>query len=106
MTMIFIKRTFNVVDSSDIRSVGQDAGFIADSSASVIYEGGFVGFDVAEQLPDQTIEDGISTALASQLGVDSPVFAYTLDADHPDYASKRAELVALHEGTHPDQDVR
>ena len=100
--MIFIKRTFNFSNTSEIRRVGQDAGFIESDDASIIYVEDYVGFDVPDQLPDQAIEGGISDALASQLGVETPVFAHTLDADHSDYDSKRGELVAKYDGSHPD----
>jgi len=100
--MIFLKRTFNFHDSSDIRRIGQEAGFIDHNDAPIIYVEDYVGFDVADQLPDQAIENGINNAIASQLGVENPVFAHTLDARHPDYADKREELVAKYEGTHPD----
>lgn len=96
--MIFIKRTFKLGDSGDIRRVGQDAGFIDRDDAPIVYIEDFVGFDVADQLPDQAIENGISDAIASQLGVENPVFAHTLESDHPDYDDKRDELVAKYEG--------
>ena len=100
--MIFIKRTFNFADSGEIKQLGEDAGFIDRDDAPIVYVEDYVGFDVADQLPDQAIEDGISDAIASQLGVENPIFAHTLDADHPDYADKREELVAKYEATHPD----
>lgn len=100
--MIFIKRTFKYKDSSEIRRIGQEAGFIDRDDAPIVYVEDYVGFDVADQLPDQAIEGGISNAIASQLGVENPVFAHTLDSVHPDYDSKREELVAKYEGTHPD----
>lgn len=100
--MIFIKQTFQFKDSSEIRDIGQGAGFIDRDDAPIIYVEDCVGFDVNEQLPDQAIETGISNAISNQLGVESPVFAHTLDARHSDYESKREELIAKYEGTHPD----
>lgn len=100
--MIFIKRTFKFGDSNDIRRIGQDAGFIDRDDAPIVYVEDYVGFDVADQLPDEAIKNGISDAIASQLGVDNPVFAHTLDARHPDFDNKRDELVAMQDGTHPD----
>lgn len=104
--MIFIKRTFKFRDSGEIRRVGQEAGFIDRDDAPIVYVEDYVGFDVTDQLPDEAIENGISDAIASQLGVENPVFAHTLDADHPDYNNKRNELVAKYEGTHPNQTDR
>ena len=102
--MIFLKRTFNFRDSGEIRAIGQEAGFIDRDDAPIIYLEDYVGFYVRDQLPDQAIENGISDAIASQLGVENPVFAHTLDADHPDYESKQDELMAKYEGTHPELD--
>ena len=102
--MIFLKRTFNFRDSGEIRRIGQEAGFIDSDDAPILYVNDFVGFDVRDELPDQAIENGISDAIASQLGVENPVFAHTLEADHPDYESKRDELVAKYDKTHPDSD--
>ena len=101
--MIFLKRTFNFDHSGEIRRIGKEAGFINRDDAPIVYVEDFVGFDVADQLPDQAIENGISNAIASQLGVDNPVYAHTLNAAHPDYSDKREELVAKYNGTHPDQ---
>lgn len=101
--MIFIKRTFNETDSSDIRALGQQAGFIDSDDAPIIYLEGFVGFDVQEQLPDTAIENGLSNAISSQLGINNPVYAHTLESDFDYYADKRDELIAKYEGRHdPD----
>lgn len=100
--MIFLRRTFNIEHSGEIRRLGQEAGFVDRDDAPIVYVDHYVGFDVNDELPDQAIENGISNAMASQLGVESPVFAHTLDADHPDYDNKREELIAKFEGTHPD----
>lgn len=100
--MIFLKRTFDFNHSGEIRRIGQEAGFIDRDDAPIVYVGDYVGFDVRDQLPDQAIENGISNAIASQLGVEDPVFAHSLDAEHPDYDDKRDELVAKLEGTHPN----
>ena len=101
--MIFLKRTFNFGHSREIRQLGQEAGFIDSDDAPIVYVEDFVGFDVRDQLPDEAIENGISDAIVSQLGVENPVFAHTLESDHPNYASKQDELVAKYEQTHPDQ---
>lgn len=100
--MIFIKRTFNFKHSGEIRRLGQEAGFIDRDDAPIVYVEDFVGFDVADQLPDQAIESGISDAISGRLGVENPVFAHALDARHSDYGNKRDELVARYEGTHPN----
>ena len=100
--MIFIKRTFAIKHSGEIRDVGIDARFIEDSEHPIVYVEDYVAFNVNDQLPDEAIENAISDALANKLGVENPVFAYERDADHPDYESKREELIAKSEGTHPD----
>jgi len=77
-------------------------GFIDRDDAPIVYVEDYVGFDVNDQLAGQAIENGISNAIASQLGVENPLFAHALDADHPDYDNKREELVAKYDGSHPD----
>lgn len=100
--MIFIKRTFKFPDSSEIRAVGADAGFISDDDHPIVYAEDYVGFEINGGLPDQAVENGITNALSNRLGVTSPVFAYEQPADHPDYDNKRDELLAKVDGTHPD----
>lgn len=100
--MIFIKRTFEIRHSGEIRDVGLDAGLVKDSDHPIIYVEDYVGFKVNDQLPDEAIENGISDTLARQLAVENAVFAYKQDSDHPDFDDKREELVAKYDETHPD----
>ena len=103
--MIWIKQTFRSGSSSEFREVGRETGFLDsdDHSTGIVYQQGYIGFAVNENLPDEAIENGIADALADQLGVGNPVFGFDEDADHPDFDSKSEELDAYYNGTHPDQ---
>ena len=103
--MIFIRGVNHLFNKSDeFRKIGRDAGFLDDDdySAGIVYVKNWVGFAVDEELPDQAIESGLSEALSTQLGLENPIFAHELDAEHDDYDNKREELIAYVEGTHPD----
>ena len=101
--MIWIKRTFRTASSDELRAVGREAGFLdsEDHDTGIVYELGYIGFKVNENLPDEDIENGITDVLADQLGVDNPIFAFEKDAEHPDYETKAEELDAYYAGTHP-----
>ena len=104
--MIFIKGIQNQFGTSDeLRECARKVGFLDsdDYSTEIVYLRGWVGFHINENLPDESIENALSDVLADKLGISDPTFGFEVDADHDDYESKRDELVAKCEGTHPDQ---
>lgn len=103
MTYIFIKRTLKFKHSGEIRNVGSQAGFIDADDHPIVYIEDYVGFDIADNISDEAVTNGLTQALSNQLGVSNPVFAHTLNADHDEYADKREELIAKYNGTHPDR---
>lgn len=105
--MIWIKGIQNQFGTSDeLRECGREAGFLEsdDYLTGVVYVGGWTGFAVDENLPDEAIKNALSDVLADKLGISAPTFGYEVDADHPDYDDKSDELEAYYEGTHPDLD--
>ena len=103
--MIWIQGINGRFGSSDeLRVCGREAGFLDsdDCSTSIVYIGGWVGFNVNDELPDEAVENALSDVLADKLGVSSPTYAFEVHADHPDYDNKSVELEAIYNGTHPD----
>ena len=92
--------------SDKLRACGREAGFMDsdDYSTSIVYIGGWVGFNVNDELPDEAVENALSDVLADKLGVSNPTYGFEVDADHPDYDTKSEELEAYYDGTHPGRD--
>lgn len=54
----------------------------------------WTGINVGDKLPDQAIENAISDNLAQRLGINTPVFAWEIDASSDEFADKAEELTA------------